>query len=558
MKNTGNFILGQSRRDNTREVQLTPHKRSAVLGLQTNMKHIITLLLLLVTFTVAAQSYSPCYTEFMAKGNAAYNQGKYSEAKTYYAKAKQCAGGNPTEAQKKISACEAKIKAQQDEAEAKRKAEQEAAEAKRKEEEAKRKAEQEAAEAKRKAEQEAAEVKRKAEAAARQRAIDEAKSRGYEYKSPKIQFDQTSYDFGKIKEEDGKVTTRFYFTNVGGGELLLVSVRPGCGCTTTDYTKTAVGPGQRGYIDATYNPSNRPGAFNKNIKITTNEPEMQVEKPTPHMIFIKGEVLPKQSSETSNSGEKAKKEAEEERIKEEIRQADLYGNEDEMQRLRKSCSSKLTDYDGNTYNTVLIGKQCWMKENMRTTHYANGSSIPMGSTYSYTDAYRYCPDNNCSNVSTYGYLYNWAAVMNGSPSSDQRPSGVQGICPRGWHVPSEMEWYQLLFYVERQPKYQCEESKYRIAKSLSSTMGWKSSDKSCVVGNNPSTNNIAGFSALPAGKSLSKCCHNWGEKAVFWTATQDKDDSAFNLFISYDSYSALVTTFGFSKYNGYSVRCIKD
>ena len=109
MKNTGNFILGQSRMDTTREVQLTPHKRSAVWGLQTNMKHIITLLLLLVTFTVAAQSYSPCYTEFMAKGNAAYNQGKYSEAKTYYAKAKQCAGGNPTEAQKKISACEMKL-----------------------------------------------------------------------------------------------------------------------------------------------------------------------------------------------------------------------------------------------------------------------------------------------------------------------------------------------------------------------------------------------------------------------------------------------------------------
>ena len=109
MKNTGNFIFGQSRRDNTREVQLTPHKRSAVWVLQTNMKHIITLLLLLVTFTVAAQSYSPCYTEFMAKGNAAYNQGKYSVAKTYYETAKKCAGGNPTEAQKRINQCNAKL-----------------------------------------------------------------------------------------------------------------------------------------------------------------------------------------------------------------------------------------------------------------------------------------------------------------------------------------------------------------------------------------------------------------------------------------------------------------
>ena len=108
---------------------------------------------LFISLSLSAQSYSPCYTEFMAKGNAAYNQGKYSEAKTYYAKAKQCVGGNPTEAQRKINSCDAKLKAQQ-----------------------------EAAEAKRKAEQEAAEAKRKAEAeAARQRAIDEAKSRGYEY-----------------------------------------------------------------------------------------------------------------------------------------------------------------------------------------------------------------------------------------------------------------------------------------------------------------------------------------------------------------------------------------
>ena len=482
-------------------------------------KHTLTLILLLAALTLAAQSnYSPCYTNNMSKGNTAFSQGKYSEARTYYVNAKQCAGGNPTAAQQKINVCDAKIKAQREAAEAK---------------------------------------KRAAEEAKQQL---EARTQEGQHKSPpKIQFDLNTYDFGEIKEEDGKVTTRFYFTNVGGGELLLVSVRPGCGCTTTNYTKTAVGPGQRGYIEATYNPSNRPGAFNKNIKIITNEPEMQVEKPTPYMIFIKGSVVPKQQQENVvETDKKSEREAEKKRIKEEIQQVELAVNEDEIIRLRKACSAKVKDYDGNVYATVLIGKQCWMKENLRTTHYANGTSIPMGSSSSYTTAYRYCPDNNCSNVSSYGYLYNWVAVMNGSPSSDRRPSGVQGICPKGWHVPSEMEWHQLLFYVEQQPKYQCEESKYRIAKSLSSTMGWKSSDKSCVVGNNPSTNNIAGFSALPAGKSLSKCCHNWGEKAVFWTATQDKDDSAFNLFISYDSYSALVTTFGFSKQNGYSVRCVKD
>lgn len=119
------------------------------------MKHLtfIIAFLLFCTLSLPAQEYSPCYTNNMAKGEAAYKQGKYSEAKTYYVNAKKCNGGNPTAAQQKINSCDAKIKAQQEAAEAKRRAEQEAAEERqRMEEEARRKAEQEAAEAKRKAE----------------------------------------------------------------------------------------------------------------------------------------------------------------------------------------------------------------------------------------------------------------------------------------------------------------------------------------------------------------------------------------------------------------------
>ena len=93
------------------------------------MKKIILLLVILtMTFAISAQSnYSPCYTSNMSKGNTAFNQGKYSEAKTYYVKAKECIGGNHSEAQKKINACDAKIKAQKEAAEARRKAEENAA-----------------------------------------------------------------------------------------------------------------------------------------------------------------------------------------------------------------------------------------------------------------------------------------------------------------------------------------------------------------------------------------------------------------------------------------------
>ena len=80
-------------------------------------------------------------------------------------------------------------------------------------------------------------------------------------------------------------------------------------------------------------------------------------------------------------------------------------------------AATVTDVDNNTYNTVQIGTQCWMKENLRTTRYANGTSIALGSSTSSTTAYRYYPDNNSSNVSTYGYLYNWKALMGNSSSS---------------------------------------------------------------------------------------------------------------------------------------------
>ncbi|MBR4535179.1 MAG: hypothetical protein IKO62_00800 [Bacteroidales bacterium] len=75
------------------------------------MKKLITFIVIMaLTFVLVAQSdYSPCYTNNMSKGNAAFSQGKYSEARTYYATAKQCAGGNPSEAQKKISECERKL-----------------------------------------------------------------------------------------------------------------------------------------------------------------------------------------------------------------------------------------------------------------------------------------------------------------------------------------------------------------------------------------------------------------------------------------------------------------
>lgn len=107
-------------------------------------------------------------------------------------------------------------------------------------------------------------------------------------------------------------------------------------------------------------------------------------------------------------------------------------------------SNIVTDFDGNAYNGIVVGNQIWMQENLHTSHYADGTPIPMSDEVSVEFAYCYYPDNDSANVTEYGYLYNWKAAMRDSESSNSVPSGVQGACPDGWHLPSDVEWVQLL------------------------------------------------------------------------------------------------------------------
>ncbi len=223
--------------------------------------------------------------------------------------------------------------------------------------------------------------------------------------------------------------------------------------------------------------------------------------------------------------------------------------------LKRDCSP-VTDIDGNTYKTVLIGSQCWMAENLRTTKYADGTSISLGSSTSTTKAYRYYPNNNSSNVGTYGYLYNWKAVMRNSSSSSANPSGVQGICPNGWHVPSDAEWTQLTGYVGSQSQYVCGSNNTYIAKALVSTMGWNSSSNNCAVGNNPSSNNATGFYAVPAGYYCGYY-YDFGYSAYFWSATQYGSYYAYGRYLYFD-YAYVRRYCDYRKVVGFSVRCLRD
>lgn len=212
----------------------------------------------------------------------------------------------------------------------------------------------------------------------------------------------------------------------------------------------------------------------------------------------------------------------------------------------------VTDYDGNTYNTVKIGNQCWMKENLRTTHYTNGIKISRSNSGSYVTAYYQYPNNNYSNINTYGLLYNWSAVMNESNSNNNNPSGIQGICPIGWHVPSDAEWRQLANYVRSKNDYFCGNDSANIANALASTIGWESYPYGCFPGNNPSTNNATGFSAMPAGYYGFD---NFGFWAYFWSTTQTSDTYAHSFILKYDDTD--VYHYTYNKQHGFSIRCVR-
>lgn len=103
--------------------------------------------------------------------------------------------------------------------------------------------------------------------------------------APEIYFETITHDFGTFPEENGKVTCTFEFKNTGKADLVLQKVKASCGCTTPDWTKEPVKPGETGIVKATYNASGRPGSFTKTITVTSNAGEKR--------LTIKGEVIPK-------------------------------------------------------------------------------------------------------------------------------------------------------------------------------------------------------------------------------------------------------------------------
>ena len=218
----------------------------------------------------------------------------------------------------------------------------------------------------------------------------------------------------------------------------------------------------------------------------------------------------------------------------------------------------VTDMDGNVYNTLQLGLQCWMRENLRVTHYADGSPIPNGGTgidgISISEPRYYV--NPSVDETLYGYLYNWPAAMHGESSSNSNPSGVQGICPTGWHLPSDTEWTQLTDYMVSQSEYACNGNNSYIAKALAATTSWQTTSDECGPGNNQSTNNTSGFGAISAGY-FNGGFGAAGANAFFWASTKNGNAKAYNRYF-YRGGPELYRLEDGNRAYGWSVRCLRD
>ena len=219
----------------------------------------------------------------------------------------------------------------------------------------------------------------------------------------------------------------------------------------------------------------------------------------------------------------------------------------------------LTDANGNVYHTVLVGSQCWMKENLRATKFPDNTEIPLGATYSTDGPYYFDDTESDIPLEDRGYLYNWAAAMYGASSSTAVPSGVQGVCPDGWHLPSDAEWNILKEYVSSQPEYVCGGNTGDIAKAVASKSWWYSYAGGCNPGDqSTSPNNATGFSAVPAGTLGVYGYDDAGHYAHFWSSTENSGYTAAAIYYGADfdiNEFYWATT---AKERRASVRCLRD
>ncbi len=228
------------------------------------------------------------------------------------------------------------------------------------------------------------------------------------------------------------------------------------------------------------------------------------------------------------------------------------GTSDELQNLidmfRKSSAAggTITDADNNVYNTVKIGTQYWMSENLKTTKYNDGTAITNVTgnaawTALTTGAFVWYNNDETTYKETYGAMYNWYAVDNNA-STKVASNGGKNICPTGWHVPTDTEWTTLITYL----------GGGTVAGGKlkeTGTTHWKTP--------NMGTSNENGFTALPGGsRVVDGTYYEIGSFGYWWSSTATSDWEAKYSYIFHNATD--VYNYYFNKPAGMSVRCLRD
>ncbi len=211
----------------------------------------------------------------------------------------------------------------------------------------------------------------------------------------------------------------------------------------------------------------------------------------------------------------------------------------------------VTDIEGNIYNTVQIGGQCWMKENLRTTKFPDGTDIPLSSgtyTIEYNNpCYSDLPIVSDIPLIERGYLYNWVAA--------------NMACPTGWHLPTDEEW-NTMEATQTTMDVAIVGDRGDHAGRLAGGSSWVSSSEVNAPGNMEYVDrNASGFFAIPAGAYEVLYNQYFYECAAFWTSTEVSAGNAWERTLL--SYSAFVfRSYGGDEYPNkglrMSVRCLRD
>ncbi len=205
------------------------------------------------------------------------------------------------------------------------------------------------------------------------------------------------------------------------------------------------------------------------------------------------------------------------------------------------------------YETIIIGTQCWMAENLASTKYNDGTDIPLvtsGTAWGYLTTPGYCwHNNNVANADIYGALYNWYAVETGL------------LCPSGWHIPTDSEWTVLENYlIINGYNFDGSTMGDKIAKSLAAGFDWLSSGSQGVPGSTDHRDyrNKSGFRALPGGYRLDGEAEfsQFPDIGSWWSAMEVNQYNARRHYLQSHNYDLISSSA--PKGVGLSVRCLRD